>query len=107
MDACEDDIDDAMDLYGVGLVSKFWGLAANRNILLGARWASHPSPAASTWHARVLPARFDPESGRLELRPVSPAYATRIRLHRVDLIRRINTALGSSVVRTLRVLPRR
>ncbi|MFC9429561.1 cell wall protein [Streptomyces sp. NPDC056987] len=34
LDACEEDFDDALDLYGVGLVSKFWGVAGNRNIAL-------------------------------------------------------------------------
>ncbi|MFB7272587.1 hypothetical protein [Streptomyces sp. NPDC056244] len=78
-----------------------WDLPAAARSLTD-RWDSIRSELVG-W---VEPAPFDPESGSFELRPVSPAaYATQIRLHQSHLIRRINAALGSSMVRTLRVLP--
>ncbi|MGW6744860.1 cell wall protein [Streptomyces sp. NPDC055025] len=35
LDAIEEDMDDAMDLYGTGLVSKYYGIAGARHIRLG------------------------------------------------------------------------
>ena len=77
-----------------------WDLPAAAGNLAD-RWATIAPELAG----HVQPAGFDADSGRLELRPASPAYATQVRLHQADLIRRINTALGTPVVQTLRVLP--
>lgn len=54
---------------------------------------------------KVTAAGFDAALGRLDLRPVSPAYATQLRLMGRQMLQRINTHLGSEAVRSLRVLP--
>jgi len=48
---------------------------------------------------------FDPDSGRLDLRPASNAHATHLRLTASQLLRRIAEHTGPGVVRTIRVLP--
>lgn len=52
----------------------------------------------------VQPVHYDPEHGRLDLRPASHAYAAQLRLSGPQLAQRINTKLGSTAVRTIRVL---
>jgi hypothetical protein len=48
---------------------------------------------------------FDAESGRLDLRPDSPAYATQLRLIGSRIVAAANDAVGTQAVRTVRVLP--
>ncbi|MGS2592088.1 DciA family protein [Streptomyces hebeiensis] len=48
---------------------------------------------------------FDPDRGRLDLRPSTPAYATQLRLLGGQLAKQINDKLGRTVVRSIRVLP--
>ncbi|WP_051766052.1 DciA family protein [Streptomyces sp. NRRL F-5135] len=47
---------------------------------------------------------FDPDQGRLDLRPSSNAYATQLRLLGGQLAKQINDKLGRAAVRTIRVL---
>ncbi|MGW9238106.1 DciA family protein [[Kitasatospora] papulosa] len=54
---------------------------------------------------RVEPAHYDPQAGRLDLRPSSPAYATQLRLLGGQLCKQINDKMGRDVVRSIRVLP--
>ncbi|MFW3477393.1 DciA family protein [Streptomyces microflavus] len=54
---------------------------------------------------RIEPAHFDPQAGRLDLRPASPAYATQLRLLGGQLCKQINDKLGENRVRSIRVLP--
>lgn len=56
---------------------------------------------------KVSPVHFEPNTGRLDLQPSSPAYATQLRLLGRQLIARINGKMGRVVVRELRVLPPR
>ncbi|MEU1134452.1 DUF721 domain-containing protein [Streptomyces sp. NPDC005900] len=53
----------------------------------------------------VLAARFEHETGTLHLQPVSPAYATQLRMFQAQLVRRIHEKTGSRKVRRLRILP--
>ncbi|MFE3875456.1 DciA family protein [Kitasatospora sp. NPDC059146] len=53
---------------------------------------------------KVVPVRFDARTGRLDLQPASPAYATQLRLLGRQLVARINGKMGRTVVRDLRVL---
>lgn len=46
-----------------------------------------------------------PETGQLDLRPDSPAYATQLRLITARLVAAANEAAGTQAVRTVRVLP--
>lgn len=53
---------------------------------------------------RVQAVAYDLDTGRLDLRPVSPAYATQLRLLGGQLCRQINEKLGADAVRTVRIL---
>ncbi|WP_260868035.1 DUF721 domain-containing protein [Streptomyces sp. SAJ15] len=48
---------------------------------------------------------FHPETGQLDLRPDSPAYATQLRLITTRLIAAANENVGANAVHTIRVLP--
>ena len=50
------------------------------------------------------PVAYDAEQRRLDVRPVSPTYATHLRVHNRPLCRRINKKLGKDVVRVINVL---
>lgn len=52
----------------------------------------------------VTPVAYDQESGRLDLRPSSAAYATQLRLLGGALAKQINDKLGEQRVRAIRVL---
>jgi hypothetical protein len=54
---------------------------------------------------RVEAASYDEQSGRLDLRPGSHAYASQLRLLGGQLAKQINDKLGRVTVRTIRVLP--
>lgn len=53
----------------------------------------------------IEPTHFDPQAGRLDLRPASPAYATQLRLLGGQLCKQINDKVGQDLVRSIRVLP--
>jgi len=55
--------------------------------------------------AHVTAVAHDAESGRLDLLPASPAWATQIRLTSASLIARIGRQVGPGVVRSVHVLP--
>ncbi|MGW3513447.1 DUF721 domain-containing protein [Streptomyces sp. NPDC000994] len=52
----------------------------------------------------VAAVAFHPESGQLDLRPDSPAYATQLRLLSAQVITAANDAVGTQAVRAVRVL---
>ena len=54
---------------------------------------------------RVEAASYDEQSGRLDLRPGSHAYASQLRLLGGQMAKQINDKLGQPTVRTIRVLP--
>ncbi|MET9053346.1 DUF721 domain-containing protein [Streptomyces bacillaris] len=53
----------------------------------------------------IEPVHYDPQAGRLDLRPASHAYATQLRLLGGQLCKQINDKLGQYLVRSIRVLP--
>ncbi|MFD1309089.1 DciA family protein [Streptomyces kaempferi] len=53
----------------------------------------------------VQPIAYDPDRGRLDLRPTTYAYASQLRLLGGQLAKQINDKMGRPVVRTIRVLP--
>ncbi|NUP35748.1 MAG: DUF721 domain-containing protein [Streptomyces sp.] len=53
---------------------------------------------------KVAAVHYDPDLGRLDLRPASHAYGAQVRLIGGQLAERINTKLGGAPVRTIRVL---
>lgn len=54
---------------------------------------------------KVAAVRFEHDTGVLHLRPVSPAYATQLRMFRPQILRRIHDKTGDQSVRDLRILP--
>jgi hypothetical protein len=66
------------------------------------RWADL-CPTALVDH--VQPVAYDPESGRLDLRPGSHTYAAQLRVLGGQLAKHINDRAGRTMVRTIRVLP--
>lgn len=54
-------------------------------------------------HAQA--AAYHPETGQLDLRPDSPAYATQLRLITARIVATANDAAGTEAVRSVRVLP--
>ncbi|MFD3336089.1 DciA family protein [Streptomyces sp. NPDC058700] len=54
---------------------------------------------------RVIAVAWHAETGRLDLRPGSPAYATNLRLLGRQLCQQINTKLGQETVRAIGILP--
>ncbi|WP_171053377.1 DciA family protein [Streptomyces marianii] len=65
------------------------------------------------WHTIVTPdiadnlraVAYDPHTGRLDLLPATQAWATQARLISAQLIRQANSAVGTTTVRQIRVLP--
>lgn len=53
----------------------------------------------------IEPTHYDPQAGRLDLRPANHAYATQLRLLGGQLCKQINDKLGQNLVRSIRVLP--
>lgn len=53
----------------------------------------------------VEPVAYDPDRGRLNLRPATHAYAAHLRLLGGQIAKRINDQLGRQVIRTIRPLP--
>ncbi|MFF9632929.1 DciA family protein [Streptomyces fradiae] len=60
-------------------------------------------PSALLGH--VQPVAFDADTGRLDLRPASDAYAAQLRLLGGQLARHLNDRHGRQTVRTIRILP--
>jgi len=48
---------------------------------------------------------FDADTGRLDLLPDSPAYATQLRISTIRLVAVANQAAGRNSVRSIRILP--
>ncbi|MFG2970877.1 DciA family protein [Streptomyces sp. NPDC048288] len=55
--------------------------------------------------AKVAAVRFEHDTGILHLRPVSPAYATQLRLHQQQVLARVQGTAAGRSVRSLRILP--
>ena len=53
----------------------------------------------------IEPVGYDKQTGRLDLRPSSHAYAAQLRLLGGQLAKQINDKMGRPIVRTIRVLP--
>lgn len=77
-----------------------WGVALDGGSILD-QWATLCPQFVDT----VQPIAYDPQSGRLDLRPASHAYAANLRLLGGQLCKQINDKVGKMVVRSIRVLP--
>jgi hypothetical protein len=54
---------------------------------------------------KVAAVRFEHDTGTLHLRPVSPAYATQLRLHQTGILAKVQQAPAGRTVRALKILP--
>lgn len=68
------------------------------------QWPDIAAAVSPNLPAHVSAVAFHAESGQLDLRPDSPAYATHLRLLSARVIAAANEAAGAPVVRTVRVL---
>lgn len=81
------------------VIERAWEAPAAAGSVLD-RWAD----IAAELVGKVTPVHYEPATRRLDLRPISPAYATQLRLLSQQLITRINTTTGQETIKELRVL---
>ncbi|OKK12235.1 hypothetical protein AMK16_32345 [Streptomyces sp. CB00455] len=85
------------------MADRAWDIpTAGGNIL--DRWPDIAAPVSPHLAAHVTATAFHTETGQLDLRPDSPAYATQLRLLNARIIDAANDAAGTQAVRTIRVL---
>lgn len=78
-------------------------LAAGGSVL--DQWPAIAATVSPQLPEHVTAVAFHAESGRLDLRPDSPAYATQIRLLHARIVTAANRIVSTDVVRAVRVLP--
>ncbi|MGW1171999.1 DciA family protein [Streptomyces sp. NPDC002550] len=90
-------------LHGL-MADRAWELpAAGANALN--QWPDIAAAVSPRLPDHVQAVAFHPETGQLDLRPDSPAYATQLRLISARIVATVNQAAGTDAVRTVRVLP--
>lgn len=89
-------------LHGL-LADRAWHIPAAGGGVLD-RWPDIADAVTANLSAHVTAAAFNAESGQLDLRPDSPAYATQLRLLNARIIAAANDRAGTQAVRTIRVL---
>ncbi|MFJ3699453.1 DciA family protein [Streptomyces sp. NPDC090052] len=87
-------------LLGTVTAEQGWHISLGGGGILG-QWAE----LCPQYVGRVEAVAFDPERGRLDLRPGNQAYATQLRLLAGQLAKQINDKLPSPVVHSIRILP--
>ncbi|MFC9431907.1 DciA family protein [Streptomyces sp. NPDC056987] len=86
------------------MADRAWELPAAGGRVLES-WPDIAAHVAPQLPAHVAAAAFHPETGQLDLRPDSPAYATQLRLITTRIITTANSTIGTDAVRTIHVLP--
>ncbi|MFB7428739.1 DciA family protein [Streptomyces hydrogenans] len=85
------------------MAERAWDMPAAGGTVL-AQWPEIAAAVSPTLPAHVQAIRHDPDTGRLDLRPDSPAYATQVRLLTARIIAAVNEHTGTQAVRTIKVL---
>ncbi|MFD7915116.1 DciA family protein [Streptomyces sp. NPDC059752] len=85
------------------LADRAWDIPAAGGGVLDL-WPDIADAVTANLSAHVTAAAFTAESGQLDLRPDSPAYATQLRLLSARIIAVANDRGGTQAVRTIRVL---
>ncbi|MEV5432739.1 DciA family protein [Streptomyces sp. NPDC052701] len=85
------------------MAERAWAIPAAGGSVLD-RWPDIAAAVSSRLPEHVQAVAFHAESGQLDLRPDSPAYATQLRLITARIVAAANHAVGTDVVRTIRVL---
>lgn len=86
------------------MADRAWELPAAGGTVLD-RWPDIAAAISPQLPSHVTAVAFHPESGQLDLRPDSPAYATQLRLISARITATANSTVGTDAVRTIRVLP--
>ncbi|MGW8954676.1 DciA family protein [Streptomyces sp. NPDC055709] len=86
------------------MTERAWELPAVGGTVLD-HWPDIASAVSPQLAAHAAAVAFHLESGQLDLRPDSPAYATQLRLISARIITAANDHVGAGAVRTVRVLP--
>lgn len=85
------------------MAERAWAVPAAGGSVLD-RWPDIAAAVSSRLPEHVQAVAFHAESGQLDLRPDSPAYATQLRLITARIITAANQEVGTDAVRTVRVL---
>ncbi|MEU8843453.1 DciA family protein [Streptomyces roseus] len=85
------------------LADRAWDIPAAGGGVLD-QWPDIADAVTANLSAHVTAAAFNADSGQLDLRPNSPAYATQLRLLNARIIAAANDRAGTQAVRTIRVL---
>lgn len=85
------------------MAERAWAVPAAGGSVLD-RWPDIGAAVSPRLPEHVQAVAFHPESGQLDLRPDSPAYATQLRLITARIIAAANQEAGTDAVRTVRVL---
>ncbi|MET9954507.1 DciA family protein [Streptomyces sp. NPDC006339] len=86
------------------ITERAWDVPASGGSVLD-QWPDIAAAVAPNLAAHTATVAFDSPTGRLSLRPDSPAYGTQLRLLTARIIDAANQRVGRSVVREVRVLP--
>ncbi|QKW66104.1 DUF721 domain-containing protein (plasmid) [Streptomyces sp. NA03103] len=86
------------------MADRAWELPAAGGSVLH-QWSDIAGAVAPQLPHHVTAVAFHPETGQLDLRPDSPAYATQLRLITTRIVATANSTVGTDAVRTVRVLP--
>ncbi len=85
------------------MADRAWELPAAGGSVLD-QWPDIAGAVAPQLPHHVAAVAFHPETGQLDLRPDSPAYATQLRLITARIVATANSTVGTDAVRTVRVL---
>ncbi|MEU1669431.1 DciA family protein [Streptomyces sparsogenes] len=86
------------------MADRAWELPAAGGSVLD-QWPDIAGAVAPQLPHHVAAVAFHPETGQLDLRPDSPAYATQLRLITARIVATANSTVGTDAVRMVRVLP--
>ncbi|MGW6016028.1 DciA family protein [Streptomyces sp. NPDC055210] len=85
------------------MADRAWELPVAGGTVLD-RWPDIAAAVSPRLPDHVQAVAFHPESGQLDLRPDSPAYATQLRLISARIVAAANRTAGTDAVRSIRVL---
>ncbi|MFE1383463.1 DciA family protein [Streptomyces sp. NPDC058740] len=86
------------------IAERAWDVPASGGSILD-QWPDIAAAVAPNLAAHATAIAFDSPTGRLDLRPDSPAYGTQLRLLTARTIDAANQRAGKPLVREIRVLP--
>lgn len=85
------------------MADRAWDVPAAGGSILD-QWPTIAAALSPKLAAHVVAVAFHAETGQLDLRPDSPAYATQLRLISARIVAAANDAVSTQAVRTVRVL---